>query len=345
MGGTDHQAVMPVPGRAGPGTGRTAVLDTSAVAPPEREDLIRHALWESFSRIDIQHHGPEERIGARMGLGAVGPLKVCSARGTPVTLRRTERLARGDHAPAVFLGLQVTGTNVVGQYGRQCRVGPGSLVVFESTAPYSLSFEQGVDYLSLRIPRETLALPERVLRAVTATAFGPANPTARLAFTYFSQLAASEELRGGSGAEALVHPSVELLRAVVVSQFGGVLPGRAKVPEAPLSLRITQYIRDHLADPGLCAPRIAAAHGISVRHLYTVLARSGISLGDWIRAHRLAECRRELAGPQGRLRTIASIGRTWGFVDATHFSKAFKHAYGISPRAWRDQHHPAPPHR
>lgn len=98
MGGTDHQAVMPVPDRAGPGTGRTAVLDTSAVAPPEREDLIRHALWESFSRIDIQHHGPEERIGARMGLGAVGPLKVCSARGTPVTLRRTERLARGDHA-------------------------------------------------------------------------------------------------------------------------------------------------------------------------------------------------------------------------------------------------------
>lgn len=132
---------------------------------------------------------------------------------------------------------------------------------------------------------------------------------------------------------------------MVVSQFGGVLPGRAKVPEAPLSLRITQYIRDHLADPGLCAPRIAAAHGISVRHLYTVLARSGISLGDWIRAHRLAECRRELAGPQGRVRTIASIGRTWGFVDATHFSKAFKSAYGISPRAWREQHHPAPQHR
>lgn len=116
-------------------------------------------------------------------------------------------------------------------------------------------------------------------------------------------------------------PSVQLLRAVVVSHFGGVLPGLAKVPEAPLGPRITQYIRAHLADPGLSAPRIAAAYGISVRHLYTVPARSGISLGDWIRAHRLAECRRGLAGPHGRLHTIASIGRTW-----------------------REQHHPAPAH-
>ncbi|MEJ1196236.1 MULTISPECIES: helix-turn-helix domain-containing protein [unclassified Streptomyces] len=330
MGGTDHRVVAP------------ATLDTSVVAPREREDTIRHALWKSFSRVDIDHHAPEEAIGARMGLGTVGPMKVCSAQGTPVSLRRTERLAREDAEPSVFLGLQVAGTNLVGQYDRQCLVGPGNLVVFESTAPYTLRFEKAFDYLSLRIPREALALPERVLRDVAAIALGPGNPTARLAFTYFSHLAASEELRGGAYAEAIVGPSVELLRAVVTSQFGGAGPGRAAVSEVPLSLCITKYIREHLADPALSAPRIAAAHGISVRHLYTVLSRSGISLGEWIRTHRLAECRRELAGPSGRVRTIAAIGRTWGFVDATHFSKAFKQAYGISPRDWREQHHPAP---
>lgn len=27
-------------------------------------------------------------------------------------------------------------------------------------------------------------------------------------------------------------------------------------------------------------------------------------------------------------------------MDATHFSKVFRQAYGISPRAWRDQNHP-----
>ncbi|MBT1099788.1 helix-turn-helix domain-containing protein [Streptomyces sp. Tu10] len=69
----------------------------------------------------------------------------------------------------------------------------------------------------------------------------------------------------------------------------------------------------------------------------TVLARSGVSLGDWIRTHRLAECKRELTGTEGRHRTIAATGRRWGFVDATHFSRVFKQAYGVSPRTWRDQ--------
>ncbi len=304
--------------------------------------MIRHALWKSFSRVDIDHHAPQGNIEGRMGLGTVGPMKVCSAQGTRVSLRRTERLAREDAEPAVFLGLQVAGTSLVGQYDRQCLVRPGNLVVFESTAPYTLRFEKAFGYLSLRIPREALALPERVLRDVAAVTLGPGNPTARLAFTYFSQLAASEEIRSGAHAEAITGPSVELLRAVVTSQFGDASPGRTAASEVPLSLRITQYIREHLADPALSAPRIAAAHDISVRHLYTVLSRSGISLGDWIRTQRLAECRRELAGPGGRVRTIAGIGRKWGFVNATHLSKAFKQAYGISPRDWREQHHPTP---
>ncbi len=78
----------------------------------------------------------------------------------------------------------------------------------------------------------------------------------------------------------------------------------------------------------------------AARLLYAVLARSGISLRDHVRAQRLAECRRELAGPHGRARTIAVIGRRWGFVDAAHFSKVFKRAYGMTPRDWRGLHHP-----
>ncbi|MGW4055322.1 AraC-like ligand-binding domain-containing protein [Streptomyces sp. NPDC004779] len=315
-------------------------LDASAVPPREREDLIRHALWKSFSRADITHHSSTGDISGHIRLSDVGPIRICSARGTPVTLLRKARLAREDHEPAVFLGIQMAGTNIVEQNGRQCLVGPRSLVVYESTAPYTLHFREGVDYHSLRIPREALALPDRTLRSVAAVPLGPGNPTAQLAFTYFSQLVTDEDLHGGARAEALLEPSVELLRAVVTSHLDAEGPRSAALSDVPLDLRITHYLREHLADPDLSAARIAAAHGISVRHLYAVLARSSISLGDWIRSHRLAECRRELAGPGGRLRTIAGIGRSWGFQDASHFSKAFKHAYGLSPKAWREQHHP-----
>ncbi|MFI6086300.1 helix-turn-helix domain-containing protein, partial [Streptomyces sp. NPDC051217] len=304
------------------------VLDTAFIAPRDREEVVRNAVWESMVAVDIEHGPPAEDISVRIGLGTVGPLRVCSARATAVTLRRTERLARKDEEPAVTLGVQMAGSSMVVQNGRQALLGPGDCAVFESAAPYTLLYDGGVDYRFIRFPRTALALPGRLLRDVTAVPLGPGNPLARLAFTYFAQLAVSDELHRGVHADAAVRPSVELLRAVLTSQHGSSHLARAPL-EATLTLRITHYIREHLADPGLSAARIAAAHDISVRHLYTVLSRSGISLGDWIRTRRLAACRRDLAGPNGRLRTIATIGRSWGFPDATHFSKVFKQAYGI----------------
>ena len=314
------------------------VLDTAFIRPRDREEVVRNAVWESMVAVDIDHRPAAEDISVRIGLGAVGPIRICSARATAVALRRTERLAREDEEPAVTLGVQMTGSSVVVQNGRECLLRPGDFAVYESIAPYTLLFDEGVDYRFIRFPRAALALPDRLLRDIAAVPLGSDNPIARLAFTYFSQLAVSDELHQGVHADAVVQPSIELLRAVLTSQHGN--SSLAKEPlEASLSLRITQYIRKHLADPDLSAARIAAAHDISVRHLYAVLSRSGISLGDWIRTRRLAECRRELAGPNGRSRTIAAIGQSWGFVDATHFSKVFKQTYGLSPRAWRDQNH------
>ncbi|MEU6768073.1 helix-turn-helix domain-containing protein [Streptomyces sp. NPDC046853] len=314
------------------------VLDTAFIPPQDREEVVRHAVWESVVAVDIDHGPPADDMSVRIGLANVGPLRICSARATAVTIRRTERLARQDEEPAVFLGLQVTGTSLVAQNGRECVLGPGEFAVYESISPYTLLFDEGVDHHFLRFPRSALALPDRLLRDSTTITLGSDNPVASLAFTYFSQLVGNVRLHQGVHADAIVEPSVDLLRAVLTSQQGNA--GLAKAPlEATLSLRVTQYIRRHLADPDLSAARIAAAHDISVRHLYAVLSRSGISLGDFIRTRRLAECKRELAGPNGRLRTIAATGRRWGFADATHFSKVFKRAYGISPRDWRDHNH------
>ncbi|MFE9776400.1 helix-turn-helix domain-containing protein [Streptomyces sp. NPDC005931] len=316
----------------------TPVLDTASIPPRDREEVLLNVVRETMVAVDIEHTLPAPDISARIRLGEVGPLGIFSARATAATVRRTGRLARQDQEPIVLVGLQVTGTSVVVQNGRECLLRPGDFALYESTSPYTLLYEEGVDHHFLRFPRAALALPDRSLRDITAVSLGPGNPLARLAFTYFSQLALSDELHRGAHAGAAFEPSVELLRGVVASHRGDT--GSAKASsEATLGLRITQYIREHLADPDLSAARIAAAHGISVRHLYVVLSRSGISLGDWIRTRRLAERRRELAGPGGRLRTIAAIARSWGFVDATHFSKVFKQAYGVTPRDWRDHHH------
>ena len=36
--------------------------------------------------------------------------------------------------------------------------------------------------------------------------------------------------------------------------------------------------------------------------------------------------------------SVGDIGSAVGYENALHFSRAFKNVYGVSPRAWREQH-------
>jgi AraC-like DNA-binding protein len=99
---------------------------------------------------------------------------------------------------------------------------------------------------------------------------------------------------------------------------------------AGLLVRVRGYIEDHLDDPGLCASSIADAHAISVRTLHLLFADTGTTVSRLIRQRRLDVCYRELSrGRRGK--TVTDVAFRWGFIDAAHFSRSFKQAFGITP--------------
>lgn len=207
----------------------SSVLDTASIPPRDREEVVRNAVWESMVAVDIDHGPPTEDIAIRIGLGSVGPLRICSARSTPVTLRRTERLAREDQEPAVTLGVQMRGSSVVVQNDREALLGPGDCAVYESIAPYSLLFDEGVDHRFIRFPRAALALPDRLLRDITAVPLGSENPVARLAFTAVPESAHYEHRPTVADAiQDVASRAVRAVRAVAEHQLG--LGGYHKVP-------------------------------------------------------------------------------------------------------------------
>jgi transcriptional regulator GlxA family with amidase domain len=81
--------------------------------------------------------------------------------------------------------------------------------------------------------------------------------------------------------------------------------------------------------------RIARAHAVSVRRLYSVWAADQRSLAEHIMAVRLEAARSRLAAPSLRPPTIAAVGRDCGFLDMAHFARRFRQAYGMTPRDWR----------
>jgi AraC-like DNA-binding protein len=128
--------------------------------------------------------------------------------------------------------------------------------------------------------------------------------------------------------------TTDLLRAALVAAVDEE-PFRSDGWDQNLITVAKSYISQHLAEPDLGAERMARALFISVRQVYKLWETEPRSLGQWILERRLDAARRDLTSPRRRNQTIAAIAGRWGFVDATHFSRRFRQAYGMSPREWR----------
>lgn len=315
----------------------SVIFDLATMPPTDRAEALDSVVTASDSvRVEIDHAVAAERIAGVGSVSDIGGVDVFSVRSSPLTIRRTPRYARDDFEPSLVLGMQLSGSSLIVQDGREAVVAAGDMKLVDTTRPYTSVNPSGAHYYYFRIPRSQLALPDDVLRSVTAVRLGGRDPLPGLVSTFFRALVdRSASLASAPGAGLVDRPAVELVRAMICGRVG-----RADLARGPLAntlaLRVMRYVRTHLGDQDLTAASIARAHHVSVRHLYAVLAKADIALGESIRTMRLEACRRDLSRPGAESLTIAAIAHRWGFGDATNFGRAFKDAYGMSPRQWRE---------
>ncbi len=310
-------------------------LSIADVPARDRVDFLYETIWSNVLPVEMTFAPDPAEIDVRFRVGEAGRVNFSSARSSANALRRTSALVRRDDEPQVFLALQVAGTTVVEQAGSQALLRPGDMTVYDSTRPYTVENRELTELHYFRIPREALALPQRRLDPLLAVRIGAdTNPLASAVGSFFTTLATSSALDHPDAARLIAEPGIELVRALLAVHAGADDAARASL-EGSLVLRVRQYVRDHLHERDLTPPRIAAAHHVSLRHLYAVLADAGIGLRATIQEQRLDACRRELRDPRHAHQAVATIGRRWGFVDPSHFGRVFRAAFDLTPTEWR----------
>jgi acetamidase/formamidase/AraC-like DNA-binding protein len=109
------------------------------------------------------------------------------------------------------------------------------------------------------------------------------------------------------------------------------------VTRAAILHRLCQTIERRLDDPDLTPARVAEAEGISERYLQKLFEGSGSSFTHYLRERRLQRTSAELSNPAQAHHSISEIAYRNGFNDSAHFSRAFRHRFGLSPREFRQQ--------
>ncbi|MFC4535660.1 helix-turn-helix domain-containing protein [Sphaerisporangium dianthi] len=255
-----------------------------------------------------------------------------------VRAERTARLVRQCDPEVYLFLLMVRGGGGLTQSGRNAFFGANHFVVIDSSRPYQgwRSAEDGVnEAVVVQVSRASLGLRSTTVGRLAAAPFSAKKGIAAVLAGHLIELMKNAGDYTSADTVALGAVTVDLIAAACAHQLDATACLSPEARERALLARIHCFIQDRLGDPALRADLIAAAHQISIRHLYKLFEGQGMTVAAWIRHSRLERCRHDLADPALRSRPIQSIATRWGFTGGTHFSKIFRAAYGMSPNDYR----------
>ncbi|MEU6911760.1 helix-turn-helix domain-containing protein [Streptomyces olindensis] len=309
----------------------SVVLSTASLPATDRAERWHDAVSRAFVPLDMRLLEDDPSPG-RIVSDRLGSLRVTHVQAGPQVVTRSRRLIARDGEEILILTLQQRGSAIKEQDGRQAQIQPGDFSLSDSSRLFRKQVRDPFSFTSFHFPRQDLRVRDEDLRAVTATAFSGRDGSAALVATYFARLA--REAAGFDAAVGRQFAATALdLLALLIEERRGRFVSRAPETAAATLVRVQDHIRRHLSDPGLSPAGIAAAHFMSVRYLHKLFELEGATVGEWIRTQRLERCRRELLRSPGH--GVATVARRWGFVSPSHFSRAFRAAYGVTPREWQ----------
>ncbi|MGP3929002.1 helix-turn-helix domain-containing protein [Nonomuraea sp. KM88] len=217
--------------------------------------------------------------------------------------------------------------------------GVGDLLVHDMTRVLAARFRaprQGPRFEAamVTVPRSLVSLPTHQVDAMLGSRMSATDGIGALLASFITGLAEDQgAYRPADGARLgmVVLDLVSALLAHAIETSPVVPPSNREA----LILRVQAFVHEHLRDPDLGPRALAAEHHISTSYLHRLFQKEGSTVGGYIRAQRLDRARRDLADPALREVPIHSIAARWGFSHAADFSRAFRRAYGVSPRDFR----------
>jgi AraC-like DNA-binding protein len=311
------------------------VATTSGLPAGQRFEYWKHVLSSTFVPLEVSTPAGEADFRGRLRGCELGSLRFIEVSAEPHTARRTARLVKAAPAGCYKLGLQLRGSSVLIQDGREATLTPGDFTLYDTDRPYTLAFSDPHRMLVLVFPRDMLGLPPSRLAGLTATRLpGEAGGLATLIGPFLAQVTdLLDEVDSRDGVR-LAGNVLDLLGTVLTERMDSA-PSDPDRAHRALMLQITSFIEEHLGQADLAPAQIAAAHHISLRQLHKLFHARGTTVAGWIRQRRLEHCGHDLRDPRWPDRPVAAVGARWGYPDPAHFSRLFKGAYGLSPRDYR----------
>ncbi|MEU9122872.1 helix-turn-helix domain-containing protein [Streptomyces sp. NPDC048506] len=313
------------------------VFRSDDVPVPDRFDYWSELLGRTHAPMELRSdYADDFRASQRvLDLGAV---TAWSATFQPLVFRRTPKLIRQSDPETYHLSLVVRGAGAGVWRHRETQYKQHDLFINSSSLPNDVhSAGAPVTTVALEIPKALVPLPRDAARRIVGTPVSTREGMGALLAQFLTQLTEDTAPYQPADAPRLGTVLTDLTAALFAHllEAGDFLPPETR--RRSLTLRIQAFIREHLHDPHLTPAVIAAAHHISTSYLHRLFRDEETTVAAWIRRLRLEAARRDLTDPARHAVPIHAIATRWGFPRATDFCRAYRAAYGTTPKDHRHQ--------
>ncbi len=317
-----------------------ALVTTADVPAGKRFNFWQDAVCDVFVELDCRPVSDRHFFG-EIATERCDDVHFSVVRSCGQDVYRTPARIRAAKEDVLLISAQMHGTGLVVQDGREARLQPGDFACYDSTRPYTLSFDEDFEQLVLHMPRRMLLDRLGRTELLTARAVRGTSPMGSLVFPYLRRVGSvvgDVDARTGARVSEISLDLVTTALGELVQRTWANKPDTQSWTRTALTYRAKAFIEENLRDPGLSPAKVADAVGISLRYLQVLFHAENATISDWIWAGRLECSRRRLTDPLLAHESIAQIAFGCGFTELAHFSRRFKTAYAVSPRDYRAAH-------
>lgn len=309
-------------------------FSTEDIQPWHRKAWLCEVIGREYAEVEIIPPA-DMPLFNEMTLYPWQDLQLSVIRSNGITIQRGTREISQASLDNYFAVVLLEGTYSLQQQGREVFLQPGDMTLYDATRPHRIYCPQAFSKLIVSIPRSVMHQVQPAAGHLTAMRMDGRQGLAAVLSPLIRQVAAQlPQLSGNSFAASA--PSVVELLGLSLRELDG--SGLAQSGSGAVSLlKVKQWIVDHVQDGELNSDIIAAATGFSSRYINQLFALEGTSLMRYVWQQRLALSAQSLTRPAWRHRSISEIALACGFNDFSHFSRAFKQQFGVSPRIYRQQ--------
>lgn len=309
---------------------QTSQYSTLAVSAPRRfeywkEVVCRHCLAADSKPLE------QSSFDGALEVHGIGTMDICTLASPLHYWERSAQHLRSGPNDDLWLGYTRRGFGELEQAGRKAKLAAENLFLYDAADTFRFSLGGPENHL-LRIPRALLSARLPGVTDFTARVLDDRRP---------GVIPLREMLRQAASTPALLQDqamsgrySSTLLDLLVISLELQDL--QTTHGELDLYGRSMNYILQHLTEPDLSIERIAQAHHVSTRTVTRAFARYQQTPVAQIWKERLNASREAIE--RGRVRSISHAALEFGFTDFSHFSHAFRKAFGVAPQTLLRRH-------